>query len=114
MPPHLEKSIDKKAPEMGLFLFYTLQFDKKSLELYMKKIVIKEIDKYKSSGFKNKTISEYLIYVLVDDNQAHSAYTVFGEEAKKLRVNSLILERFMNNNQDVDIKEIIEEHYLQK
>jgi hypothetical protein len=80
----------------------------------MKKIVIKEIDQYQSSRFKNKTISEYLIYVLVDDKQAHSAYTEFGETAKKLRVNSLILERFMDNNQDVDVKEIIEEHYLQK
>ena len=48
----------------------------------MKKIVVKEIDKYTSKLCCNKTISEFLIYLMVDDIKAH-AYIEIGEEAKK-------------------------------
>jgi len=58
-----------------------------------KKILIKEIDKYQSSSFENKTISEYLIYLMEDDIRV-SAFTEIGEKAKKERVNMMFLSSF--------------------
>jgi len=55
-----------------------------------KKILIKEIDKYQSTSFENKTISEYLIYLMEDDVKV-SAFTEIGEKAKKERVNMMFL-----------------------
>ncbi len=80
----------------------------------MKKIVVKEIDKYTSKLCCNKTISEFLIYLMVDDIKAH-AYIEIGEEAKKQRINELILTHFMtDNNTLIDKEEIIEEISLEK
>jgi len=58
-----------------------------------KKILIKEIDKYQSTSFENKTISEYLIYLMEDDVRV-SAFTEIGEKAKKERVNMMFLSSF--------------------
>jgi ribosomal protein S3 len=75
-----------------------------------KNIIIKEIDRYFSKKHKNKQISEYLIYVTLEDGQKISAYTEIGEEAKKIRVNELLIEHFyQNNNLNVDIVSIEEQ-----
>lgn len=75
-----------------------------------KNIIIKEIDRYLSKKHKNKQISEYLIYVTLEDGQKISAYTEIGEEAKKIRVNELLIEHFyQNNNLNVDIVSIEEQ-----
>ena len=58
-----------------------------------KKILIKEIDKYQSTSFENKTISEYLIYLMEGDVRV-SAFTEIGEKAKKERVNMMFLSSF--------------------
>jgi len=58
-----------------------------------KKILIKEIDKYQRTSFENKTISEYLIYLMEDDVKV-SAFTEIGEKAKKERVNMMFLSSF--------------------
>ena len=58
-----------------------------------KKILIKEIDKYQSTSFENKTISEYLIYLMEDDVRV-SAFTEIGEKAKKDRVHMMFLSSF--------------------
>ena len=55
--------------------------------------MIKEIDKYQSTSFENKTISEYLIYLMEDDVRV-SAFTEIGEKAKKERVNMMFLSSF--------------------
>ncbi len=77
----------------------------------MQKIIIKEIDKLHSSLHKNYIVSEYLIYVMVDENQTLEAYTELGEAAKNARINELILVHFMDeDNQGIVTKEdIIEE-----
>lgn len=77
-----------------------------------KKIVIKEIDKLLSALHKDRIVSEYIIYVIMDDNyiQPLEAYTEFGDDAKKTRVNELILLHFITeNNQLINNEEIIEE-----
>ena len=75
-----------------------------------KNIIIKETDRYLSKKHKNKQISEYLIYVTLEDGQKISAYTEIGEEAKKIRVNELLTEHFyQNNNLNVDIVSIEEQ-----
>ena len=42
-------------------------------------IKINEIDVYKSTKFKGKVLSEYIVYLMVDDTPVE-AYTAFGEE----------------------------------
>ena len=79
-----------------------------------KNIVIKEIDRFTSKKHKNKQVSEYLIYVALEDGKKISAYTEFGEEAKKIRVNELLTEHFYyNNNLSVD-KDSIQEQSVFK
>lgn len=73
------------------------------------KIIIKEIDRYTSKTFKGKSISEYLIYVALSNGQKISAYTEIGDEAKKLRVNELIVEHFIGYDNMVNKEDIIEE-----
>lgn len=63
----------------------------------MDKIVIKEIDKYTSHLFKDKMISEYIIYLISEEGVKKEAYMEIGEEAKKLRVNELLLNNFEYN-----------------
>lgn len=80
----------------------------------MKKIVIKEIDIYSSKFFKGKTISEYLIYVELDGTRIH-AYTELGENAKKERVNELILEHLISGDTTtINKDEAIEEFCLEE
>jgi hypothetical protein len=65
-----------------------------------KKIVIKEIDKLASALHKDRIVTEYLIYLIINENhiQPLEAYTEFGEDAKKIRVNELILLHFINED----------------
>jgi hypothetical protein len=79
----------------------------------MGKIIIKEIDVFKSKLFKNKTISEYLISVILNDICV-SAYTEIGEVAKKERVNELLVKFFINDNRpSINIEDIITEIKIQ-
>lgn len=74
----------------------------------MDRILIKEIDKYTSSVFKNKTVSEYMIYLMTEDGVKKEAYLEMGLEAKKLRVNQLLMDNFDYN------KEIINDVILEQ
>lgn len=80
----------------------------------MMKIIIKEIDRYTSTTFTNKSISEYLIYVALTNGQKLYAYTEIGKEAKNLRVNELIVKHFMDNNNTINKEDIIEELCLEE
>ncbi len=68
----------------------------------MDRILIKEIDKYTSSVFKNKTVSEYMIYLMTEDGVKKEAYLEMGDEAKKLRVNQLLMDNFEYNNEIIN------------
>jgi hypothetical protein len=74
----------------------------------MDRILIKEIDKYTSNVFKNKTVSEYMIYLMTEDGVKKEAYLEMGPEAKKLRVNQLLMDNFEYN------KEIINDVILEQ
>jgi hypothetical protein len=74
----------------------------------MDRILIKEIDKYTSNVFKNKTVSEYMIYLMTEDGVKKEAYLEMGVEAKKLRVNQLLMDNFEYN------KEIINDVILEQ
>ena len=79
----------------------------------MKKIVVKEIDVYSSKLYKSKTIFEYLIYVELDGTRLH-AYTELGEDAKKERVNELLLEHLITGDTTtINKDEAIEEFCLE-
>jgi len=65
----------------------------------MDKIVIKEIDKYASHLFKDKMMSEYIIYLMSEEGVKKEAYIEIGEEAKKLRVNEMLMNNFEYNEQ---------------
>lgn len=80
----------------------------------MKKIVVKEIDKLKSTMFGDKVVSEYLIYLIMkqDGNEVKlEGYTEYGEKNKDAKVNELIIEHFINNEtlSKINKKEIIQE-----
>lgn len=78
----------------------------------MKKIVIKEIDRLKSTTYKKKYVSEYLIYVMLDDIKL-SAHIEIGEQSKKERVNELLLTHFITEkNNKISVDEIISEMSL--
>lgn len=53
-------------------------------------ILTKEIDKYKSTFHKGRVISEYIIYIMIDE-VIIEAYTELGEENKNNRL------RILNN-----------------
>jgi N-glycosylase/DNA lyase len=74
----------------------------------MKKIIIKEIDKYSSQNFRNKTISEYLIYLMEGDVRV-SAFTEIGEEAKRERIHMVLLTSFPSTLTKDEYKNYIEE-----
>lgn len=63
----------------------------------MKKLLIKEVDRYYSSNKKGKYISEFLIYVKIDD-QNLKCETAIGDNEKKEIVNELILIHFYDYN----------------
>jgi len=77
------------------------------------KIIIKEIDKYRSLTFKHKLISKYIIYLTSVNNNNIEAYIEYGEEAKKARVNELLVTHFIHNNNEINKDEIITELYLE-
>ena len=66
----------------------------------MKRIVVKEIDKLKSSTFDNKTISEYLIYLIInlgDGDIILNGFTEIGDKNKEAKIDELIVEHFVTN-----------------
>jgi hypothetical protein len=73
----------------------------------MQKIIIKEIDRFYSRKRGKNYISEYLIYVTIDGINTQ-CFNEFGNEAKKERVNMLLLEMSTSLNHSV-LNEIIEE-----
>ena len=73
----------------------------------MQKIIIKEIDRFYSRKRGKNYISEYLIYVTIDGINTQ-CFNEFGNEAKKERVNMLLLEMSASLNHSV-LNEIIEE-----
>lgn len=77
----------------------------------MKKILVKEIEQYKSTFRKDKMISEYMIYLVMDNNKIVSANLELGEDNKRLRVNELLLQYFSSPNtlQVNNANEIVEE-----
>jgi hypothetical protein len=80
----------------------------------MKKIIVKEIDRFNSTVFKEKQISEYLIYLMLDDIKLN-AYTEIGSDAKKERVNELLLTHFITEqNNKISIEDIIQEMSLEE
>jgi hypothetical protein len=76
-----------------------------------KKIIIKTIDKLKSSVHKGREISEYLISVAMDNGKTQiEAYTELGEDAKRLRVNEILINHFpLSYPTKEDLKNIIVE-----
>jgi len=99
---------------MGFSYFYYLHLFLKYLNLGMKKIVIKEIDRLNSTVHKPKSISEYLIYVMLDDVKL-KAYTEIGEAAKKERVNELLLTHFITEqNNKINTQDMIQEMSLEE
>ena len=80
----------------------------------MKRIIVKEIDKLKSTAFEDKVITEYLIYLILNQGGGDiklEGFTEYGEKNKDARINELIVEHFINNEtlNKVDKKQIIEE-----
>lgn len=63
----------------------------------MKKILIKEIDRYYSTNRKKAYISEFLVYYKID-NQNIKCESVIGENQKIEIVNELILLYFKDYN----------------
>lgn len=78
-----------------------------------KKLIVKEIDKLKSAVHKDRIVTEYLIYVMIDGNTSPlEAYTELGDDAKNARINELILIHFIsedNNTPSPNKEDIIEE-----
>lgn len=65
-------------------------------------ILVKEIDVLKSTKFKGKVLSEYIIYLMVDETPIE-AYTVFGsdkvvEVIQKLKGTSTINKTYFETN----------------
>jgi hypothetical protein len=77
----------------------------------MKKIIVKEIEQYTSTFRKDKTVSEYMIYLVMDNNKIISANLELGEDNKRLRVNELLLQHFasLDTLQVNNVNEIVEE-----
>jgi hypothetical protein len=80
----------------------------------MKRIVVKEIDKLKSSTFDDKAISEYLIYLILNLGEGDiilNGFTEYGSKNKDAKVDELIIEHFVTNEslETIDKQNIIEE-----
>jgi hypothetical protein len=72
------------------------------------KILIKEIDKLVSVVSQSRVVTEYIIYYIVDGNKVE-AYTEFGDNAKNIRVNEMLLKHFVTDNNKITLEDIIEE-----
>lgn len=75
------------------------------------KLLIKEIDRFNSVRYKDKVVSEYIIYVVDGEGTHLFAFTEIGDIAKKARVNELILTHFDIENY-IKIEDIVEEASL--
>ena len=80
----------------------------------MKRIVIKEIDKLKSNTFSEKVVSEYLIYLILNqgcEDIILKGFTEYGDKNKDAKVDELLLEYFIDNEtlNQIDKNQIIEE-----
>jgi hypothetical protein len=73
----------------------------------MKKLLIKEVDRYYSKNKKDKYISEYLIYVKIDDLNL-TCETAIGDNEKKDIIHELVLKHFYDYNKQ-EILNLIEE-----
>jgi hypothetical protein len=74
-----------------------------------KKIVIKEIDRLYSKKVKDKFVSEYLVYLTIDNTNI-MCFNEIGETSKRERVNMILLEHFSTSPlNESTLKEIIEE-----
>jgi len=85
----------------------------------MKRIIVKEIDKLKSSVFEDKLITEYLIYLILNQGGGDiivEGFTEYGEKNKEARIDELVLEHFINNEtlNKINKKDIIEEVSFEK
>lgn len=112
---------------MSLFLFLYFTISKKIDKLIykfknniifkeyrMKRIIVKEIDKLRSTSFEDKVITEYLIYLILNQGGGDiklEGFTEYGEKNKDARINELIVEHFISNEtlSKIDKKQIIEE-----
>lgn len=64
-----------------------------------KKIIIKTIDTFKSSVHKGREINEYLISLAIDNAKTNiEAYTELGDEAKRFRVNEMLVNHFPSSH----------------
>ena len=87
-----------------------------------KKLIIKEIDKLKSALHEGRFETEYLIYVMINNNtQPLEAYTELGDTAKNARVNELILIHFISEDpsepsptKEEIIEEVTFEQYIKE
>jgi hypothetical protein len=80
----------------------------------MKRIIVKEIDKLKSTINGDKIITEYLIYLTLNQDDTEiklNCFIEYGEANKETRINELIVEHFISNESIVEInkKDIIQE-----
>lgn len=74
-----------------------------------KRIIIKEVDKLFSVTHKDKYISEFIIYLMIGETRIE-AYNELGEDAKKIRVNELLLTNFIPSELGTFLP--IEEHKI--
>lgn len=71
----------------------------------MKKLLIKEVDRYYSTNKKGTYISEYIIYVKID-NQHLQCELAIGDEQKKDMVHELILKYFYDYSKQETLNSI--------
>lgn len=126
MPQHFVNKLKKEPLYEAFFILPFTQSKKNDKFVYyfktntifknrqMKRIVIKEIDKLKSTLNKGKVVSEYLIYLTLKDGDGDiilKGFTELGEENKKSRVNQLIAEYFLSSESlsSSNINDIIQE-----
>ena len=80
----------------------------------MKRIVVQEIDKYVSIFRGEKTVVEYLIYV-ESNGLKLKTFTDIGETAKKIRIDELLLEFFLQELDGfIDKENIIFEYKMKR
>jgi len=74
----------------------------------MKKIIVKEVDRLHGKKNKNKIISEYLIYLKIDDVNI-KCYNEFGHNAKNDRVKNILFTEFSTSLYENEVNDLIEE-----
>lgn len=66
----------------------------------MRKLIVKQIDKYESKTFKGKVIYEYLFCLMVDDVKK-TTLTVLGDTEKEYLLDKFV---FTHSSQNVDLE----------